>query len=560
LKGASVVAQILQKEGVEIVFCYPSNLIIEACAEVGIRPIVTRTERTLINMADGYSRVSNARRLSVACVQYGPGAENAVAGVAQAYADCTPILVLLGNHARHRIGIPGQLDVLDIYKHVSVMCERVNMPERIPEMLHRAITVLRSPKSGPAVLEFPEDVLRAEIDFSLADYDPPTRLRSAGDAQAVQGAVKLIREARQPVILAGQGVLYAEATAALVALAEWMGVPVATHLSGKSGFPEDHALSAGTVAYSSSGPARQLLQDCDLVVAVGASLSRSLAHGVLPSGKRILQLGIEAQDASKEYSSQAVVVGDTSIVLGQVLHELQAQGGGRKDASEASHLDDLRRAWQAQWDSKLGSDEVPINPYRVIHDLQETIESGELIVTHDAGNPRDQVVPFYRTAKPRGYLGWGRSSQLGAGLGLTLGAAVADPSRTAVYICGDAAFGMCGMDVETAARERIGIVILLLNNGAMGGYEKSMPIATERYRSKFLTGDYAGVARALGVHAERIESPDSIAEALRAAHERSRAGQATLLEVMTREEQDMPFLTNPWAKNESPRLVTSAGS
>jgi thiamine pyrophosphate-dependent acetolactate synthase large subunit-like protein len=546
------VAQILLREQVELIFCYPSNTIIEACAEAGIRPVISRTERTLINMADGYSRVHNGQKLSVACVQYGPGAENAVAGVAQAYADGSPILVLLGSLGQHRLGLPGQLDVLRIYAHISRMCERVNQPERIPEMLRRALTVLRSPKTGPVVLELPDDVLRANVNFSPESFKSPTRLRSAGDPAAIESTVETIRSAKRPVVVSGQGVLYTGATPQLVAFAELMNMPVVTHLSGKSGFPEDHLLAGGTAAYSSSGPARFLLEEADLVVAVGASLSRSLAHGVLPPAKRIVQVGIEPQDANKEYAAEAIVVGDASLVLQQMADQVRADGGADGESELAKSLPEVRRSWLREWEPKLTSDEVPINPYRVIQTLQDTLDNRQLMVTHDAGNPRDQVVPFYCATRPRGYLGWGRSTQLGAGLGLTMGAGLADTSRTAVYICGDAAFGMCGMDVETAARERIGIIVLLLNNGAMGGYEKSMPIATEKYRSKYLTGDYSGVARALGAYSEKVVNPAEIQGALFRAREKSAAGQPVLLELITREEQDMPYLTNPWEADTSP--------
>ncbi len=557
MRGASLVAQILLREEVELLFCYPSNLIIEACAEVGIRPVIARTERTLINMADGYARVHNGRKLSVACVQYGPGAENAVAGVAQAYADGSPILVLLGSHGQHRLGLPGQLDVLRIYAHISRMCERVNQPERIPEMLRRALTVLRSPKPGPVVLEFPEDVLRADVSLSPHGFKSPGRLRSSGDPTAVRSVLDEIRSASQPVIVGGQGVLYSGATPQLTAFAELMNMPVVTHLSGKSGFPEDHPLSGGTAAYSSSGPARFLLEETDLIVGVGASLSRGLAHGVFPAGKRIVQVGIEAQDANKEYSAEAVVIGDASLVLQQMLDEVHGNGQMPIKSHLADSLAAVSRAFLSEWAPKLTSNEVPINPYRVVQTLQDTLDNRLLMVTHDAGNPRDQVVPFYRASLPRGYLGWGLSTQLGAGLGLTMGASLADSSRTGVYICGDAAFGMCGMDIETASRERIGIIVLLLNNGAMGGYEKSMPIATERYRSKYLTGDYTGVARALGAHAERIENPHAIEQALLRAAKKASGGQPVLLEIITREEQAMPFLTNPWEKNIVPAPIAA---
>jgi thiamine pyrophosphate-dependent acetolactate synthase large subunit-like protein len=163
IKATKAIAQILLGENVERLFCYPANPLIDACAEVGIRPVIARTERTLVNMADGYSRVHNGRKLAVVCVQHGPGAENALSGVAQAFADGTPILILPGGFDQSRLGLPGQVDVLKMYGHISRMCERVNQPGRIGEMFRRALTVLRSPKTGPVVLELPDDVLRSDV-------------------------------------------------------------------------------------------------------------------------------------------------------------------------------------------------------------------------------------------------------------------------------------------------------------------------------------------------------------------------------------------------------------
>jgi len=191
----------------------------------------------------------------------------------------------------------------------------------------------------------------------------------------------------------------------------------------------------------------------------------------------------------------------------------------------------------------LTSDEVPINPYRVVWDLTNTVDKTRTIVTHDAGNPRDQMVPFFESHVPHGYLGWGKSTHLGASLGLAMGAKLAAPDKLVINVMGDGALGMCGMDLETAARERIPILTILLNNGALGGYEKYMPIATEKYRLKYLTGDYAQVADGLGVVAERVEKPQDIIPALQRAAQITHSGRPALLEMITRED---PTFSKYW--------------
>jgi acetolactate synthase I/II/III large subunit len=164
------------------------------------------------------------------------------------------------------------------------------------------------------------------------------------------------------------------------------------------------------------------------------------------------------------------------------------------------------------------------------------VDRTNTVVTHDSGNPRDQLVPFYEAIAPGGYIGWGKSTQLGYGLGLIMGAKLAAPAKLCVNVMGDGAFGMAGMDFETAARERIPILTILLNNSALGGYEKLMPVATERYRLKYLSGEYAKVAQALGGYGERVERPADIIPAIERAQEQIAAGKPALLEVITREE------------------------
>jgi thiamine pyrophosphate-dependent acetolactate synthase large subunit-like protein len=178
----------------------------------------------------------------------------------------------------------------------------------------------------------------------------------------------------------------------------------------------------------------------------------------------------------------------------------------------------------------------PLSPYRVVAELMRVCDRRRTVVTHDAGHPRDQIAPFYETLVPRGYLGWGKSTQLGTGFGLALGAALARPDWLAVNLMGDAAFGMIGMDVETAARCRIPILTVVMNNGLMGGYGAWMPRAVERYGSNRLAGEYAALGRAMGAHGETATTPQELGPALERAIAAVRDGRTALVEVMTHEE------------------------
>jgi thiamine pyrophosphate-dependent acetolactate synthase large subunit-like protein len=211
----------------------------------------------------------------------------------------------------------------------------------------------------------------------------------------------------------------------------------------------------------------------------------------------------------------------------------------------------VKQAWLAEWQPLLTSDETPLNPYRVLHDLMAVVDRKRVIITHDSGMPRDQIVPFWEALTPRSFLGWGKSTQLGSSLGFALGAKLAAPEKLVVHFLGDTALGMCGMDLETAVRERIPVLTVLVNNGLMGGYERYIPVASDKYRSRYLSGDYSKVAEGLGVVVERVTEPSGIVPALRRAigvtgydpDTVPGGGRPALVEFITREETR---LSKPW--------------
>ena len=257
----------------------------------------------------------------------------------------------------------------------------------------------------------------------------------------------------------------------------------------------------------------------------------------IPPGKVLVQNSISETDISKEYLIDYPILGDAKLVLRQLIDEVKRQGGGEKGNPElVQEIKTVKDKWLEEWMPKLTSDEVPINPYRVIWDLMNTVDRTKTMVTHDSGNPRDQMLPFYQSIIPHGYIGWGKSTQLGFGLGLIMGAKLAAPQNLAVNIMGDAAFGMAGMDFETAARERIPILTIILNNSALGNYKSYMPVSTERYGTPYLSGDYTKVAEGLGGYSERVEDPAEIIPAINRAQKEMEAEKPALLEIITREE------------------------
>jgi acetolactate synthase-1/2/3 large subunit len=541
MRGVDAIAQILKLEGVEHLFSYPNHPLINAAAAIGIRPIIARTEKTLINMADGYSRATNGRRLGVVVVQAGPGIENAFGGVAQAHADAIPILLLPGGPTRRGGG--AEFDPLPVYRHVTKWSARVTFADQAPALLRRAFTQLRSGKPGPVLLELLSDASRDELDDAAFQYTVARAYRSAGDPADAAEAARLLLGADRPLIHAGHGVLWAEAWDELRELAELTQTPVMTTMAGKSAFPEDHPLAVGTGGHTLARAAAECLVRADLVFGVGCSFTSGGFSAPIPAGKTLIQVTVEPRDLDKDYPVDLAIVGDAKLVLRQVIDEVRRQAGADGRARRALVVDEIRSAREAErqeWLPRLTSDETPINPYRVIWDLMHTVDRTNAIVTHDSGNPRDQTLTFFETLAPRGYLGWGKSTQLGTGLGLAMGAKLAHPDKLVVNIMGDLAFGTAGTEVETAVRERIPILTVILNNSVMGGYGHHMPIASERFGSNQLSGRYAQVAEGLGAYAERVERPEEVVPAIRRAIAETEGGRPAVLEMITKEDPVYP--------------------
>ena len=540
MKGDTLVAKILKAEGVEWMSAFPAQSLIDAAAKEGIRPIIPRTERTGVNMADGFSRVRNARSIGVFTMQTGPGAENAFAGVAQAFADSVPVLLLPGGQPRHRTSVHPNFESVENYRGVTKWAANVNMASRIPEMMRRAFSQLKHGRPGPVLLEIPGDVAAEEVPDDGSAYTPVRPFLSGADPDDVRDLVTALLAAECPVINAGQGVLYADAADELREFAELTSVPVMTTLAGKSGFPETHRLALGTGGHSATLMVDHFLRKTDFVLGVGTSFTISSFNAPMPKGATLAQQTNCAEDLNKDYRISLAAVGDAKIVLRQMIEEARRQlgDGGRGDANGVvSEIQKVRDEWMAEWEPRFTSDELPMSPYRVFRELAKSVDVANTIVTHDSGYPRDQLVPFWQPVKPRGYLGWGKSTQLGYGLGLALGAKMAEPDKLVINFMGDAAFGMSGLDIETAARSKIGTLTIILNNGVMTGYaQKHMPYAADAYGSNQLGGNYTAVSEGLGAYAERVETPDQIRPAIQRGIEATKTGQPAVLEMITKEE------------------------
>lgn len=288
-----------------------------------------------------------------------------------------------------------------------------------------------------------------------------------------------------------------------------------------------------------SGPVYHFVGRADLIFGVGSSLTK---HGMcmnLPSGKTLIQATNDPRDINKDYNIDYPIVGDAKLVLRQMIEACREIVGQTRagSSSTAQEIKSERDAWLGQWQNKLGDNSRPINPYRVISSFMQAIPPQDAIVTHDSGSPRDQIIPFYRSNGPRTYLGWGKSHGLGTGLGLVIGAKMARPEKVCVNFMGDAAFGMTGLDFETAVRSRLPVITVVLNNSTMAAETTYMAASHELYNTRDLGGNYADLGKAMGGYSERIEDPAEIIPAFQRARKVTEEdGTAVLLEFITSSE------------------------
>ncbi len=542
MNGAQVIAEILKREGTEYLFCYPRNPLIDACAEIDIRPILCRQERVGIGMADGYTRIYRGRRNGVFAVQSGTGAENAFPGVAQAYAENVPILLVSGGGMTSisQYYMEPVFRAADVFRPISKWSAVVHSIEEVPHVMRRAFHMMRNGKPGPVVLDIPHEVWVQESKANV-DYQPVPVIRSAPDAHAVREAARMLRNAKNPVIWAGQGVLYSGASEQLVELAELLPAPVLTTNPGKSAMPENHPLALGASTRSQPKMFTECLRRADVVFAIGSSLSKTWFGPRMPPGKTVIHSTNAASDINKDYRADHAVIGDAALVLDALVQEIQQHGDAQSAntlAALQSEVVAIKKAWLKEWSPMLESDEIPINQYRVIRDLMASVDRDKVIITHDAGSPREQLLPFWEATQPLSYLGWGKSTQLGHGLGLIMGAKLAAPDKLCINIMGDSAIGMTGMDLETASRNGIASLTIVFNNGAMACERDTLTASNQKYDAMNVGGNYAKLAEALNVASRRVENPAEIVPAIQEAVGVTQSGAPFLLEFMVKQGYD----------------------
>ena len=539
MNGYDLVARCLKAEGVTWMACFPANPLIEAAAKVDIRPNEIRQERGGINAADGYSRQTLGKQIGVFAAQDGPGVENSFGGIAQAYGEAVPMLFLPQGAGLDKYSIAPNFSAVRNYEGVTKLALSIDQVTKVTREMRRAFHAIRQGRPGPALVEMQRDVMSQEVPENATKYVASQVMKYAPSRSSVKDAVTQLLVAKTPVIWAGQGVLYAEATELLREFAELTQIPVITTMQAKSAFPDDHPLALGSANRTAPKTVYHWLGASATFLAIGSGLTRTSFGLDVPGGKFMIHSTVSPEDINKDYEIDLGLVGDAALTLELLIDEAKAQLGEAGRATDTvlnEKIAGIRAEWIAEWAPLLASDEAPINPYRVIAEINNSVDHANTVMTHDAGNPRDQIMPFYKAAAPGGYIGWGKTTHLGYGIPLVMGAKMADPSQFCINFMGDLAFGHTGMEIETAVRAQIPITTVVINNRTMGGYDSKMPTAMEKFGAGNQSGDYAGVAKSLGARGIHVNEAAGIAPAIAEARRANDEGEVVVVEISTRQE------------------------
>jgi acetolactate synthase-1/2/3 large subunit len=548
MRGGDAVVHALEKEGVQYISGFAGGgeqpLWLALRQSPTIKVFSARHERQGVEIADGYARATG--KVGVALCGTGPGATNTLTGIAGAFADNIPVLLLMGQHPLANMGREIQQEApSSIFDSFVKWKGTMSKIEDIPSIMRRAFTALRSGTPGPVVLEMPLDVLSSEAPDEVLHYEPvgPGR-KAAADPSDIERAADILVNANYPILNLGGGVLAAEAWDEARELAEMLSMPVATTLVGKGTFPENHPLSLGGGVYPrskyASGQALHINRKADAVLAVGNSFR--LPNGTdgrpIPPNVKLIHVNADSEDLNKIYPADVPVLADAKLAL-QALNEAVRDrigpGGGGIKEEVVAEIQQAKAKWLGEWEPVFTDSSTPTNGYRVVQDLMKIVDLDRTVALHDAGGSRGYLSPFWMATRPRNYIGMGGMAAMGWSMGATVGAKLGRQDHLVFNVIGDASFGMVGMEIETAVRMGLPTLTVLLNNGGTGGGLMAMERANAAPPSMAeLGGNFSLVAQGLGAYSERVEDPNEITPALRRGIQATESGQAALIEVIIR--------------------------
>ena len=537
--GSDLAVKILEENDVKYSFGVPGGHLLkffDSLKESKITPILTKHESGASFMATGYAQVSG--KLGVCIGTVGPGATNLVTGVASAYMDSVPLMVItaqVGNTAIGKGGLQeatGQgrtVDHVEIFDGMTKYSTLVNNGIKLSQSLNNAIKLAINGRQGPVHLDITADTFASEIDIDEKTIKKINRLPTIGDPEAIKNAAELLAKAESPAILAGAGAM--DASEQLKELVEKYKIPIATTLRAKGIVPENHELSLGIVGlYGTNVANKYLRSNIDVLLAVGVSFSEFTTHTWDPKFQPklgLIQIDIDPWEIDKNYQSKISILGDSKLCLSRLLVELSKQKPVVRSTESLAQEKTQRHYFS---DPVMSSNDVPIKPQRMMKSLRDALPE-DTIVFGDIGNNLAWVETFFQSNKPKTYYITSSLASMGYGVSASIGGQIAAPDQQVVCICGDGGFQMQGMEVVTAFNYEIPVKWFIMNNSTLGMIKDTQDVLFKgrKFNTDFINPDYVKLAEAMGAVGYRVEKPDEIVDVTKQALEN---GRPTVIDVV----------------------------
>ena len=521
--GAQVLIKMIKAEGIDTFFGYPGGCVIDIYDELakqeGLRHILVRHEQGAVHAADGYARAN--RSVGVALVTSGPGATNAVTGIASAHSDSIPIVVFTGQVPTALIGNDAfqEVDIVGITRPCTKHNYLVKSIDKLASTIKEAFYLARSGRPGPVLVDLPKNILQAQIDFeepgkiSLKSYKPNYK----PNKKQLNKVVEMIKKAKRPVIFAGGGVIVSQASEQITRLAKMADIPVTASLMGLGAFPGSDPLWLGMLGMHGTYRANMSIGHCDLMIAAGVRFDDRVTGNIekfAPTAK-IVQIDIDPTSIHKNIEVHCPIVGDCKAALEGILHLMEDQKTDDLKNNRPQWLDQIEE-WKSTTPLKYNQGSEVIKPQFVVEKLYE-LTKGDAIITTEVGQNQMWAAQYYHFNKPNHFITSGGLGTMGFGLPAAIGAKAACPDKLVVDVAGDGSIQMNIQELMTAVESKIDVKIVILNNQYLGMVRQWQELFYEKvysFTNMENTPDFVKLAEAYGAKGLRCTRPDEVESVL----------------------------------------------